>query len=136
MSSINVLTLSGNIGREPEMSYTQSGIAVTRFSIAVDEWNSSTKARETMWVDCVAFRDLAERIAQWTQSGTAVIVVGKLKISKYTRKDGSSGMSTSCLVNTLEITARGRKKSEEQIPVAESPACDPSELDEDILQPF
>jgi single-strand DNA-binding protein len=122
MSSVNVLVISGNIGSDPEMSYTSAGIAVTRFSVAVDDWNSQTKSRETMWINCIAFRETAERIAQWCQKGTMVVVTGKLQYKKYQKNDGRTGYSTSCIVNQLEIMARGRPKTDADS--AAAPAAD------------
>jgi single-strand DNA-binding protein len=54
------IQLLGNLGRDPEMSYTPEGIAVTKFSIAVSKKVKGSE--ETTWYNCVAFRNLAEML--------------------------------------------------------------------------
>ena len=102
-SSINVLILSGNLGREPEMIYTEKGLAVTNFSVAVGVWDGQKRAEATMWVKVVCFDKLAERCNTYLKKGSKVEVVGSLRIREYNDKDGNRRWSTECLAKEVNF---------------------------------
>ena len=61
------LSIIGNLGRDPEMSYTPDGTATVKFSVAVTR---KTKDKEsTTWFNCVAFRKQAETINPYVKKG-------------------------------------------------------------------
>jgi single-strand DNA-binding protein len=88
----NHLTLVGNLGRDPEMSHTPSGQAVTKFSVAVSRrWtDAQTKEQKehTDWFNCVAWRQLAETCNTYLHKGSKVLVAGRMESRKYTDRDG------------------------------------------------
>jgi single-strand DNA-binding protein len=91
------ITIVGNLGNDPEMRYTPTGLAVTSFSVGVanrrvkrgNEWedNGSTWYRVTAW------RDLAENVAQSLVRGSRVIVVGILASRDWDDKEGGKHTS-------------------------------------------
>lgn len=96
------------------LAYTQGkGTPVGRFSVGVNEYNSSTKENETMWVNVTLWGKAAESLSPYLVKGTKVIVSGKLSIRKYTANDGTEKYSTEVIadmVNGVELI--GSKKTE------------------------
>jgi single-strand DNA-binding protein len=94
--SLNKVMIIGNLGRDPEMRYTPSGLPVTQFSVAVNrntrddagEWK-----KETEWFRVVLFREQAERAAEWLRKGTKVFIEGRLQTRQY-EKDGQTHYMT------------------------------------------
>lgn len=89
---MNKIMLIGNLGRDPEMSYTASGQAMTKFSLAVSRrWKDSEsgeRREETTWFNIVAWRQLAETCNNYLHKGSKVFVEGRMTSRKYTDKDG------------------------------------------------
>lgn len=95
------ITIIGNVGRDPELRYTNSGIAVCDFSVAVNRRTKNQAGEqidETTWFRVTAWRQLAEVVAQYLKKGRQVMVVGTVKASAYLDKAGQPAA-------TLEVTA-------------------------------
>ncbi len=91
---------TGRLGQGPEHKYTRGGKAMLSFSIAVDENTTATEDRavpETTWLRVVAWEELAETLGEQLHKGSAVYVEGKLRLDKWTAKDGTprAGLSVS-----------------------------------------
>ena len=90
------ITVVGNIADDPELRYTQGGVAVASVRVASTPrvMNRTTNAwedGETVWVRCTAWRELAENVAQSLTKGSRVVVTGRLKApSAYTAASGLS----------------------------------------------
>lgn len=89
---MNKIMLIGRLGRDPEMSYTASGQAMTKFSLAVDRrWKDSEsgeRREETTWFNIVAWRQLAETCNNYLHKGSKIFIEGRMTSRKYTDKDG------------------------------------------------
>lgn len=89
------VTVVGNLGKDPEMSFTSSGLAKANFSVAVTERKKGEDGRwadgETTWVDVVVWRNLAENVCESLTKGSKVIVVGNWKKRTFEKKDGTKG---------------------------------------------
>jgi|APTNR8051073442_1049403.scaffolds.fasta_scaffold14429_1 single-strand DNA-binding protein len=91
MAAANSITIIGNVTREPELRFTPSGQANTRFGVAVNrkwqdrggEWQEAVS-----FFDVVAWREMAENIGQSVQKGSRVIVTGRLEQRSYETKEG------------------------------------------------
>src|SRR5687768_3717887 len=97
------ITLIGNVGRDPELRYTPSGMAVCNFSLAVNRsWTdrgSNEKREETTWWKVAVWGNQAETVNQYVSKGKQVLVVGsRIKADSYVGQDGQARAS-------LEITA-------------------------------
>jgi len=93
----------GNLGRDPEMRYTQSGDAVTSFSVAVNrKWTNQdgSPGEKTTWFRVSAWRRLAETCNQYLSKGRLVLVEGDVSASAWTPKDGGDPRAS------LELRAR------------------------------
>jgi len=110
---MNKIILIGNLGRDPEMSYTNNGVAITKFSLAVSRRGKSPtgeKIDETDWFNITAFRQLAEISSQYLHKGSKVYIEGRLQPRKYTASDGTTRTSLDVIVNDLEmLTPKGQQ---------------------------
>jgi single-strand DNA-binding protein len=82
-ASFNKVILVGNLTRDPEIRYINSGSAVTKFRIAVNPNKRDAKPEETMYVDIVAWERLAETCNTYLKKGSPVLVEGRLSIRSY-----------------------------------------------------
>lgn len=101
---INKVMLIGNLGRDPETRYAQSGSAVTRFSIATSEsWKdkaSGEMQERTEWHNVVCFARLAEIAGEYLRKGSKVYIEGSLRTSSW-EADGQKKYRTE--VNAREL---------------------------------
>lgn len=114
MSSLNKVILIGRVGKDPETRFLSNGDSVSSFSIATSEkWNdkSGETQERTEWHNCVAFRKLADVIAQWVKKGALLCVEGKIRTEKWTDKDGADRHSTKIYVDQMQML--GGKRAEE-----------------------
>ncbi len=91
--SLNKVQLIGNLGKDPELSYTPSGVALAKFSIATGErWKDQEGnfQERTEWHNIIAWRKLAEICGQYLKKGSKVYLEGKLQTRSW--DDKSSGM--------------------------------------------
>ena len=93
----NMITVSGNVIAEPEMRQTKGG-PMLAFRVASNHRYFSNRTGEweegvTNYYDVVAFRQLAVNISESLHKGYGVFVQGQLRQRRYTRQDGSQGMS-------------------------------------------
>ncbi len=90
--SVNKVILVGNLGKDPEVKYTPSGVPVAKFSIATNE-RFKDKAGEwqdrTEWHNIVAWQRLAEIIGEYVKKGSKIYIEGKLQTSSW--EDKQSG---------------------------------------------
>ncbi|MCL1816520.1 MAG: single-stranded DNA-binding protein [Clostridiales bacterium] len=86
---LNRIVLIGRLTRDPELRYTQSGIPVTSFALAVDRnFKNAQGERETDFINIVVWRQQAENCAQYLSKGKLAAVDGNLQIRSYTGNDG------------------------------------------------
>ncbi len=88
--SLNKVLLIGHLGKDPEMSYTASGVAIAKFSMATGErWkdDSGNLQEKTEWHNIVAWRKLAEICGQYLKKGSKVYIEGKLQTRSWDDKN-------------------------------------------------
>jgi len=97
------ITLVGNLGSDPEMRYTPSGVPVASFSLAVNKtWTGQDgqKQDKTTWFRVTTWRKTAEIVSQYLNKGSKVLVIGELEDARtWTDRDGNHRAS-------LEVTAQ------------------------------
>ncbi len=98
--SVNKVLLLGNLGRDPELRYTQSGKAVARFSMATSERGRDGNDR-TEWHNVVAWEKLAELCNRLVRKGNKVYVEGRLQTREYTDKSGQRKWSTEVVAREM-----------------------------------
>ena len=101
---MNTITVSGNVGREPELKYSASGTAVVKFSVADTTGKDDNK--KTVWHDVVVFKEQAENVAASVRKGSRVIVTGRLDKSEYIGKDGVKKQRVEIIADDVSISLR------------------------------
>lgn len=126
MAGINKVILVGNLGRDPEISYTQSGTAVAKFSIATSEqWKDKAtgeKREQTEWHRIVAFGRLGEICGEYLSKGRQVYIEGRLQTSSW-EKEGITRYSTDIIANQMQML--GSPGGQGSRPARQNPASEP-----------
>ena len=89
---LNKITLIGHLGKDPQLDYTEAGVAVGEFSLAVNHYSKSPdgeRREETDWFNVVVWRAQAENCAAYLTKGALVYVEGRLTQETYTDKTGA-----------------------------------------------
>ena len=91
---LNRIILMGRLTRAPVLRRTQSGTAVTSFSLAVErDFKSQSGEKETDFIDISAWRSTAEFVSKYFAKGRMAVVEGRLRVQNWTDKDGSKRWS-------------------------------------------
>lgn len=85
---MNTVHLLGRLTGDPELRQTPSNISVTSFTVACDRAYSKGAARQTDFIDCVAWRGTAEFVCRYFQKGKPILLEGRLQVTNYTDKNG------------------------------------------------
>jgi single-strand DNA-binding protein len=103
--SYNRVILVGNLTRDPEIRYTQSGKGVTKFTLAV---NNPRNKEETTFVDIVAWDRLGETCNTYLKKGMNTLVEGRLVIRSYDDKDGNKRKATEVVIDNMQMLGSRR----------------------------
>jgi single-strand DNA-binding protein len=110
---VNKAILIGNLGKDPEIRYTQNGTAVCTFSLATTERRKQGEewVDHTEWHNIVAWARQAELCNQYLQKGSTVYIEGRIQTRKWQDKDGNNRYTTEIVVNDIQFL--GRTKGQE-----------------------
>lgn len=103
--SYNRVILVGNLTRDPEIRYTQSGKGVTKFTLAV---NNPRNKEETTYVDIVAWDRLGETCNTYLKKGSSALVEGRLVIRSYDDKEGVKRKATEVVIDNMQMLSTRR----------------------------
>ena len=104
MVSFNRVVLAGNLTRDPELRFTQSGTPVCGFGLAVNRVFS--KNDEVDFFNISAWRDLGERVANYTKKGDPVLVEGRLQYRTWEAQDGSKRSAVDVVADNVQFLGR------------------------------
>ncbi len=110
MASVNKVILVGNLGRDPELRYTQSGQPVATFSIATtDRWRDKDGANQerTEWHRIVVWGKSAENCAKYLQKGRSAYIEGRLQTNDWEDKEGNKRTTTEVIAQTVQFLGGG-----------------------------
>ena len=104
---INRITILGRLARDPELRNTQTGTAVTSFTLAVDRNRKDADGNTPVdWIDCIAWQKTAEILAQYARKGALIGVTGRLQSRKFTAKDGATRTAWEVVVDEFSFCER------------------------------
>jgi single-strand DNA-binding protein len=109
MASVNKVILVGNVGRDPELRYTQSGQPVASFSVATNErfkdkdgnWKDRTE-----WHRIVAWARLAEICGEYLRKGSQVFIEGRIQTRDWEDKEGNKRPTTEVIALGMQMLGR------------------------------
>ena len=132
---MNKVFLIGNLTRDPELSETNSGIAVCRFSVAVNRRRASGEEPQTDFFNVTAWRGLAETVARYCKKGNKVAVSGAIQIRQYEDRDGQKRTGVDVIADEVEFLTPKSGDGENSAPASaqkKKPALEPFDDDDDI----
>ena len=101
---MNKVILVGRLTKDPEMRTTASGVASTTFTLAVNRnFTNQNGEREADFLNCVAWRRLAETIAKFCTKGSQVAVEGRIQTRSYDAQDGTKRYVTEIMVDNIDF---------------------------------
>ena len=110
--SINRVTISGNLTRDPELRATAGGTQVLSFGVAVNDRRRNPQNGEwedyPNFVDCTMFGTRAEAVSRYLSKGSKVAIEGKLRYSSWER-DGQRRSKLEVIVDEIEFLSRGQQ---------------------------
>lgn len=120
---INKAIIVGNLGKDPEVRYSQKGSPVANFTLATsEEWNDKSngqKVVKTEWHNVVVFGKLAEVVGQYLKKGSQVYIEGKLGTDTWTDQNGVERRTTKIIVDqrgTLQMLGSRRDDNQQAAP--------------------
>jgi single-strand DNA-binding protein len=131
MASVNKVILIGNLGRDPELRYTQSGQAVANFSLATNERfggrDGGEQQERTEWHRIVTWGKTAETCAQYLAKGRNVYIEGRLQTRDWEDRDGNKRQTTEVVAQRVQFLGsppRGEAGGPSGGPGGDQPAPD------------
>jgi single-strand DNA-binding protein len=101
---LNRVVLIGRLTKDPELRYTPNGVAVTNFTLAIDrKFKNAQGERETDFIPCVMFKQLAELCANYLAKGKLASVDGRIQIRTYNDKDGQKRWITEIVAEDVHF---------------------------------
>ncbi|HEV8198754.1 MAG TPA: single-stranded DNA-binding protein [Candidatus Polarisedimenticolia bacterium] len=110
MGSVNKVILVGNLGRDPEVRYTQGGAAVANFTLATNEvWNDKAGARQerTEWHRIVVWGKTAEIAKEHLSKGKQVYIEGSIQTRQWDDREGNKRTTVEIKAQRLVLIGRG-----------------------------
>jgi single-strand DNA-binding protein len=109
---INSVVLTGRLARDPEIRVTPSGVSVTSFTVAVQRsFTNAEGEREADFINCVAWRQTAETIANHLTKGSLAGFEGELQTRSYEHEEKGTVWVTEVVVNRMHfLESKGEEK--------------------------
>ena len=100
---LNKIILMGRLVRDPELNQTANGIAVCKFTVAVNRPYQKDKEQQADFINVTAWRGTAEFVSKYFSKGSMIIVEGKLQNNDYTDKDGVKHYSMQVMADNVNF---------------------------------
>lgn len=106
--AINVITVSGNIGKDCEQRWTQNSKAISTFSLPVKQGYGEHE--KVVWVNCKMFGAKAEKLPEYLKKGTKVTVTGEFTMDEWTDRDGAKRSIPVIIVSGIDFGSNGKQQ--------------------------
>ena len=104
---MNNVSLIGRLTADPELRRTQSGLATTRFTVAVDRrFAKQGEEKQTDFINIVAWRQTAEFICKYFTKGQRIALTGSIQTGSYTANDGTKRYTFDVVADSVEFTEK------------------------------
>ncbi|KLU62333.1 single-stranded DNA-binding protein A [Peptococcaceae bacterium CEB3] len=101
---LNRVVLIGRLTKDPELRYTQSGVAISQFTLAVDRgFKNAQGNRETDFIPIKAFKGLAENCGNYLTKGKLAAVDGRIQVNSWTDQQGQKRWSTEVVAEDVRF---------------------------------
>ena len=139
---MNRALLVGRLTKDPELRTTTSGMAITRFTIAVSEpFTNKNGERETNFISCSTFNKQAENVAKYCHKGSLVSAEGRIRTGSYDAQDGTKRYTTEVVCDRINFLSSktGNEPSMNDnnfMPNDDMSAMETADLSEDPFKSF
>lgn len=100
---MNNVVLIGRLVKNPEMRYTESQMAICRFTLAVNRERSRENEQQADFINMIAFAKTAENIEKYIFKGSQIAVQGRIQTGSYVNKEGMKVYTTEVVVNAVQF---------------------------------
>ena len=107
---LNVLSIAGRLVQKPELKSTSCSFSVVEFNLAIPQFSKKEK-KEALFLKCVAYSNIAERICKYCAKGDKIAITGKLESYSYTDKNGERQTRLQANVGNVEFMGASHKSS-------------------------
>ena len=138
MASVNKAIILGNLGADPEVKYTPSGMAVANFSIATKEqWTNKDgeKGEKTEWHRIVAWARLGEICGEYLRKGSQVYIEGRIQTRSWEDREGVKRYTTEIVAQTMQMLGSAKREGQTQSAKESYPIEEPTSIPDDDI-PF
>lgn len=113
---LNIVTINGRLGNEPELKKTTNDLSVVEFRVANnrDYKSNGEVVKRVNWITCRAYAGLAETICNYLKKGAKVNLVGELREDSWTADDGTMRSRTYILVTEMNFLEPRNSEQSEQ----------------------
>ena len=136
---MNKIILIGNLTKDPEITTTNSGVSVCRFSLAVQRGFSNTNDNgpQADFFNIVVWRGLADNCHKFLKKGSKCCVVGRIQNVSYEASDGTKRYTTEITANDVEfLGSRSSDGTGEPKPTGGNGTAELEPIDDDDSLPF
>ena len=132
---MNSVQLIGRLTRDPEVRYTDGGVSIARFSLAVERRFKQENGADADYINVVSFGKTAEFIEKYFRKGMKVALNGRIQTGSYTDKDGKKVYTTDVIAENVEFCESKGNSANNDAP---APASDgdfmsvPDGIDEEL----
>jgi len=123
----------GRLVRDVDFKTTQSGLAVSRFTIAIDRRAKQDEEKKADFIPCTAFGKTAEFVNKYFSKGKKIVVMGRVQTGSYDNKDGVKIYTTDIMVDEVEFAESKQSESNQNAPADPGYAVS---ADDDTSLPF
>ena len=126
---INKVILVGNVGADPEVRTTESGVKVARVRLATTErlYNRQTNesTEHTEWHSITLWRNMADVVDKYVRTGSQIYIEGRLRTREWMDKDNHKRYTTEIMADELKLLGRRSDNQQGAAPVAGQPYSQP-----------
>ena len=127
--SVNKVILIGNVGKDPDVRYLDSGVAVATFSLATTErgytlQNGTQVPDRTEWHNIVLWRGLAQTVEKYVHKGDKLYIEGSIHSRSYDDQNGVRRTVVEIYVDNMEMLSRQQQPAAQ--PAAQQPVSTPT----------
>lgn len=109
---LNRVILTGRLTKDIELKKSASGLSVTTFTVASDRPKSKDKEKETDFISCVAWRNIADYLNNYAHKGDMVALEGRLQTRSYDNTRGEKVYVTEVIVDNIQILAQAQNNAQ------------------------
>lgn len=120
--SVNKVILVGNVGKDPEVRYLDSGVAVANFPLATSETytnKNNERVTQTEWHNIVVWRKTAEIVETYVKKGMQLYIEGRIRTRSWEDQDGNKRYTTEVYGDNLQMLG---KKGDNENTAPQTPA--------------